>query len=133
MFFGEVPSKKGGEQQRIDLLGASQTKIQRHVKVRGDANPYAPEDELYFEQRRQQRMEPTLTKGSVAWRLWKAQKGKCPQCQQAITEETPWQIHHKRWRVYGGGDDIFNKQLLHTNGHRQVHSQGIGEEKGCVS
>src|SRR5205823_593775 len=81
VFFGEAPGKKGESKQKVYLLKAGQTKIKRHVKVRGDANPYAPENELYFEERRQQRMEATLTKGSVPWRLWKGQKGKCPRCQ----------------------------------------------------
>jgi RNA-directed DNA polymerase len=117
----------------VILLKASRVAIRRHVKVRGEANPYAPEWESYLEWRKQQHLEGGLEKGSVPWRLWKSQKGKCPRCRQEITEETGWHIHHKVWRVYGGGDDIFNKQLVHPNCHRQMHSQGVGEEGCCAS
>jgi RNA-directed DNA polymerase len=132
VFSGVRPNQKG-EKQRVFLYQASRLPIRRHVKVRGEANPYAPEWEAYFEWRKQRHLEGNLAKGSVPWRLWVAQSRKCPQCRQEITEETGWQIHHKKWRVYGGGDDIFNKQLVHPNCHRQIHSRGGGEEGGCVS
>jgi RNA-directed DNA polymerase len=35
----------------IRLVNASDTKIQRHVKIRGEANPFDPKQEAYFEDR----------------------------------------------------------------------------------
>lgn len=45
VFFGEV------EGQRKQLRSAFSTTIQRHVKLRAEANPYDPAWEIYFEQR----------------------------------------------------------------------------------
>jgi RNA-directed DNA polymerase len=132
VFTGVIPTEKG-EMKTVHLYQASRMTIRRHVKVRGEANPYAPEWEPYYEERKLKHMDSGFTKGSVAWRLWIGQKRKCPQCQQEITEETGWHIHHKVWRVYGGGDQLSNKQLVHPNCHRQIHSQGEGEGGCCAS
>lgn len=54
-------------------------------------------------------------------------------CQQFITWETGWNIHHVVERHKGGGDELDNLVLLHPNCHRQLHAastilapQGIG-------
>ena len=36
-------------------------------------------------------------------------------CGQLLTEESAWQVHHIHWRVYGGGDELTNLQLLHDD------------------
>jgi RNA-directed DNA polymerase len=131
VFAGEIPTKEGGK-RRVFLFQASRMPIRRHVQVRGDANPYAPEWEAYWEHRKQAHREGDLAKGSVPWRLWVAQQRRCPHCQQEITEGTGWHIHHRVWRVYGGGEDLLNQQLVHPNCHRQIHSRG-GREEGCCA
>src|SRR5205814_10668610 len=54
VFFG-----KEGE-QTWHLTRADTMPITRHVKIRGEANPYDPEWESYFEKRLDGRMEATL-------------------------------------------------------------------------
>jgi RNA-directed DNA polymerase len=46
-FFGESCDDEG-KSHRVRLLLASRTPIQRHVKIKAEANPYDPADETYF-------------------------------------------------------------------------------------
>ena len=114
---------KEGIQKNIRLIRASKMPIKRHTKIRGEANPYDPAWEHYFELRWQHHMQE-----KVGWRydehlLWQQQGGKCPRCQQDLTEERGWEIHHIIWKVHGGTDNTSNLELLHPNCHRQLHSQ----------
>jgi RNA-directed DNA polymerase len=43
---------KDGPKQVLSVYRAASTRIQRHIKVRGEANPYDPRYQAYFEQRR---------------------------------------------------------------------------------
>jgi RNA-directed DNA polymerase len=109
--------------RELILFKAANVPIQRHVKIRGNANPYDPTQEGYFEKRLAQKWAAghyghTRTKG-----LWLAQNGKCPRCRQLITEETGWHIHHKIPRLEGGPDTMDNLVLLHPTCHRQLHAQ----------
>ncbi len=107
------------------LFKASSLKIQRHTKIRAKANPYNPEEEVYFDKRYGQKLLNGEKGRKRMRRLWKSQQGKCPICTQTITEETDWNIHHIHYRVNGGSDQFENLVLLHPNCHRQVHSQGL--------
>ena len=46
VFYGELEGK-GGKPYRARLLLASDTPIKRHVKIKGEANPYDPKWEIY--------------------------------------------------------------------------------------
>jgi RNA-directed DNA polymerase len=112
----------------VTLVRARDTHIRRHVKIQGNANPYDPSWELYFEERLAAHMASTLTgRGKVRY-LWMQQEGKCLVCGELLALAGEWQVHHLRWRVNGGDDTISNLVLLHPNCHRQVHSQGLGVE-----
>jgi RNA-directed DNA polymerase len=107
--------------------------VARHVKIRGDANPYDPGWEGYFEERLLSKMRGTLTgRGRIQY-LWERQKGRCPVCGQLLKEEEEGHMHHRVRRSHGGGDGLDNLELLHANCHRQRHSQGVGAEADCVS
>jgi RNA-directed DNA polymerase len=111
-----------GERVILRLLEAAKTPIQRHVKLKANANPYDPAWEPYFEQRRYNRVSGTLKDRPRLLRQWRTQHGLCPVCGELITRETGWHIHHIRWRVYGGSDEPENRVLLHPNCHQQIHS-----------
>jgi RNA-directed DNA polymerase len=98
---------------------------------RGNANPYDPTDEVYFEERQSKPMASNLHGRAAVHLLWKQQGGKCPVCDQGLTLAEDWRLHHLEWRVYGGSDGLYNRTLLHANGHRQVHSQGLKVEKAA--
>ena len=103
--------------------------IKRHIKVRGEANPYDPEWEPYFERRIDARMKDDLKGRWQLFSLWQEQKGLCPVCGQKITRATGWHSHHIVWRCHGGADGVKNRVLLHPNCHRQVHSRKLNVVK----
>jgi RNA-directed DNA polymerase len=122
-----------GRPHVVSLLGAAQVRISRHVKIQGEANPYDPAWEDYFDKRLFARMELTLSgRGQIQW-LWREQQGRCPGCGQMLREEEPWQLHHRIRRVDGGGDDLGNLEVYHANCHRQRHSNESGREVDRVS
>ncbi len=82
--------------------GPTRVPITRHVKIRGEANPYDPQWESYFEKRLDVRMEATLKGKRWLLTLWKEQRGLCPVCNQKITKITGWHSHHILWRSKGG-------------------------------
>jgi len=124
VFFGEV-ARQEQKPQKVWLYQATRTTIRRHRKIQGAANPYDPDWELYFEERLGVKMAEHLKGRRTLFRLWKAQEGLCPVCNQAITELTGWHNHHLVWRSHGGSDRAENRVLLHPNCHRQVHSHGL--------
>jgi RNA-directed DNA polymerase len=111
------------------LTRAASVPITRHVKVRGEANPYDPQWESYFEKRLDVHMAATLKGKNWLHNLWKEQEGLCPVCNQKITKTTGWHSHHILWRSKGGPDTAENRVLLHPTCHQQVHSQGISVTK----
>ena len=115
-FFGRKGEKKAALTKAMDV------RIKRHVKIRGLANPYDPEWEMYFECRLNKQASENLKDRGRMFSLWKKQNGICPVCQQRINDETKWHKHHIIWRVHGGKDTFDNLVLLHPNCHRQVHS-----------
>jgi RNA-directed DNA polymerase len=123
VFHGAVPDRDG-KPIPIYLVQASRIRIRRHIKIRGAANPYDPCWELYFEERLQAKMTDPETGHWQARLLWKVQEGKCAICNQKITLESGWQVHHNDWRVYGGSNLLDNLVLLHPHCHRQVHARG---------
>jgi len=124
VFFGQVLRSKG-KLQDVRLFHASDVPIRRHTKIKGDANPYDPEWEPYFEARLALRMARNLRGRRQLLRLWKGQEGLCAVCHQRITQLTGWHSHHIVWRTHGGSDRAENRVLLHPNCHAQVHSQGL--------
>jgi RNA-directed DNA polymerase len=132
VFTGSMPDGQGGTRP-ICLLEAARVPIIRHVKVRGEANPYDPEWEGYFEERLHQRLEQTLAGREQIKYLWREQQGRCPGCGQLLREEEAWQVHHRTKRSHGGDDSLDNLELLHANCHRQRHSNEAGTELSCVS
>jgi RNA-directed DNA polymerase len=119
VFHGELDGKT------IWLRRASDTPIKRHTKIKGEANPYAPEWEIYFEERLGLKMADNLRQRRQLLRLWKEQDGLCPVCKQKITKLTGWHNHHIVWRTHGGSDNAENRVLLHPTCHQQVHSLGL--------
>jgi RNA-directed DNA polymerase len=124
IFFGKQAGKRG-QVHELEILRAGDVPIQRHVKLRGAANPYDPQWEMYFEERLRVKMAHDLKGRRKLLYLWKQQDGLCPVCHQKITRVTGWHNHHIVWRTHGGSDAAENRVLLHPNCHRQVHSQPL--------
>ncbi|WP_415885411.1 group II intron reverse transcriptase/maturase [Neptuniibacter sp. QD37_6] len=107
--------------KRATLLYAMDTPIKRHTKIKAEANPYDPSYETYFEQRLEYRWRNSEQGKRKTYTLWKRQQKRCPMCNQYITFETGWNIHHILHRTKGGSDNLANLVLLHPNCHRQFH------------
>jgi RNA-directed DNA polymerase len=122
VFTGTVVGR-GGTAEAVHLVRAGAVSIRRHVKVRGDAHPYDPAWEPYYEERLLARMQDEQTGRWLVRVLWADQDGRCPGCQDKITPETGWAVHHREWRVFGGTDELANLELWHPNCHRQYHSR----------
>jgi RNA-directed DNA polymerase len=113
----------------LTLNRAMEMPISRQIKIKGEANPYDPAWESYFEDRLRHQMVVNFRERKRLLRLWFDQEGICPICSQKITKDTDWNIHHILWRVEGGKDTLDNLVLLHPNCHRQVHSLGLSVSK----
>jgi RNA-directed DNA polymerase len=127
--FTGVLKNEEGQTKVVRLFAASSVRIERHTKIRAEANPYDPAWEPYFERRLDVHMVGTLQGKRWLLHLWKEQSGLCPICQQKITKLTGWHSHHVLWRSKGGSDRAENRVLLHPTCHQQVHSQGLYVEK----
>ena len=104
------------------LLTLTSFRKKPHIKIDGSRNPYSLDDEDYFDARLARKMESDLKgRRKLAW-LWYWQEGLCPCCNQKITKETGWHIHHVVKRSEGGSELMSNLQLLHPNCHRQHHA-----------
>lgn len=107
------------------LYRLSDMKIVRHIKVKGDYNPYHPDWLAYGEKLRVQRM------GSTIWdiqraSLWFDQGGRCALCQCEIDlADEDMDDHHIVYRQLGGSDALSNRVLLHPVCHRRVHALGL--------
>jgi RNA-directed DNA polymerase len=124
VFSGEIVGK-GGRKHPVHLFSTLRVPIKRHTKVQQRANPYDPAWERYVEARLSATMMTTQAGGQRQRYLWEEQQGLCPLCAQTITTQTGWEAHHIVWRSKGGSASAENQVLLHPNGHRLVHSQGV--------
>ena len=114
-----------GMPRQITLVNASDTPIRRHIKIKGEANPFDPDQEAYFEDRLGQKMKASLMGKAKLLKLWWRQDKACPQCRQKITRETGWNLNHVIPKSEGGKDNMSNLVLMHPNCHRQIHSQKL--------
>jgi len=111
-----------GKTDFMRLYSAMSTPIQRHVKIKSEACPYNMAWEPYFEHRKILKAKDDLALYKRVKKLWQAQKGKCPICQEGFTLEPGWwQIHLVVPKLLGGKETLSNLQLLHPNCHRQLH------------
>jgi len=96
-FVGEV-KRRDGTTYTMTLQRLGDIPIQGHIKIRGEANPYDPAWEEYFDRRLGRQWLAGEHRQPLV-KLWNAQQGTCPVCHQRITKETGWNIHHIRYRV----------------------------------
>ena len=116
-----VFSGVNGKGNPARLVYTMDTAIKRHIKIKAEANPYLPEFEEYFEQRLERAWKESFKGRDKLLTLWLRQRKRCVMCNNLITKETGWNIHHIVERVKGGSDKLSNLVLLHPNCHRQLH------------
>ena len=101
-----------------DNSEGSSIPIQRHVKIRADANPYDPAHDDYFEERLAAKWQQKEQGRRKLRRLWHAQDGKCPECGRKITRGTDWRLNYIIRKSDGGAQGRDNLVLLHPECHR---------------
>lgn len=114
------------------LMRLSSIPIKRHVKIKAKVNPYDNEFETYFEARELRKWLNNIGKRNRIKILFRRQNGKCPHCNQRITENTKWEIHHSVYKTHGGSDRLDNLVMLHLNCHKQIHYHNISEVKHVI-
>lgn len=107
---------------KTGLFRMTSVPIRRHVKIKGEANPYDPSWKEYFE-RREIRGRERKTDKSRQDRLWLRQRGICPACRTNLDNGEQWHTHHRVPRKDGGGNNMDNLALLHETCHMQIHCQ----------
>ena len=127
-FFGETCDDEG-RPNKVWLYYAKSTPIKRHVKVKGEANPYDPTYETYFEEREGAHMLETFRGTRTLRYLWYEQRGLCTLCNTKITRITGWRLHYCVPRVMGGSTGATNCVLLHPECHDRVHRQRLPVSK----
>lgn len=127
-FFGETCEDEGWP-NKVWLFHAQSTPIKRQIKVRGEANPYDPAYETYFEEREEAHMLETLRGTRTLRYLWHEQRGFCTLCNTKISRITGWRLHYCVPRVQGGSTGATNCVLLHPECHDRVHCQRLPVSK----
>lgn len=118
-------SSKNGNKESITykLVDPTKLKIRRHVKILSLANPYDPKWDSYFERRTKLQMYHALSGDKKLVLMWNKQKGKCRVCNQSVTLDTDWDVHHIIPKAKGGSDKSSNLEMLHINCHKQIHNR----------
>ena len=102
------------------LTNHADTKIIRHVKVKGNKSPYDG-DFIYWSQRLSTYPE-TSTKVKT---LLKKRKGECTICKMSFTSQDILEVDHIKLRSQGAKDTYKNIQLLHRHCHDNKSRQKI--------
>jgi len=87
--FAATEKIEDGTQKEIILLKESDTPIQRHVKIKADANPHDPKWEPYFESRWGMKMQRSSRGRRKLYWVWLKQDGLCSACQEPIAKGVP--------------------------------------------
>jgi RNA-directed DNA polymerase len=119
--YAATEKKEDGTRREHILLQESDTPIQRHVKIKGDANPHDPKWAQYFESRWGTQMLNSSRGRGTLYRVWRSQDGLCSTCQTSITKSTPWAVRHIVKGTAGGSDAARNLQMHHLNCRRTQH------------
>jgi RNA-directed DNA polymerase len=117
VFTATEKAEDGTKRERI-LLKESDTPIQRHIKIKADANPHDSQWAQYFESRWGKKMLNSASGRRKLYRVWRKQDGLCSTCQQPITKSTPWDARHIVKTTEGGSDAASNLQMHHLNCRR---------------
>ena len=123
--FGSKVTNRWDEEVQLRLYLLADTSIVRHVKIKGDYNPFDPTWEQYWEGLRVQRMKQN-TWSAQRLELWLSQFGKCVLCDTTMEyEDGRHEDHHIEEIRYGGSNSMANRVLVHSWCHRRIHALGL--------
>jgi RNA-directed DNA polymerase len=116
--FAATEKEEDGTQREFILLKESATPIQRHVKIKADANPHDPQWAQYFESRWGKKMLKSSKGRAKLYYVWLMQDGLCSTCQEPITKSTLWDVRYIVKRTDGGTNAASNLRMHHLNCRR---------------
>lgn len=122
--FMTVVKDADGEDVQRTLHKLADTAIVRHIKIKGDYNPFSKEWLVYGEELRVRRMSQEI-RSAQRLKLWMSQGGQCALCEMPIDDLEDCDDHHIIYRQFGGSDALSNRVLLHRECHRRVHALGL--------
>lgn len=122
--FAAIEKNEDGSRRTTTLLKETDTPIQRHIKIKGDANPHDAKWEPYFEARWGKKMMNSSRGRVKLHRVWVKQDGMCPNCQEPLTEGAPWEASFIVKRFNGGTDAASNLRLHHPKCHGSQQHAG---------
>ena len=106
----------------------SETKIQRHIKIKGDGSPY--DGNLTYWSSRMGK-HPQMPKRTAS--LLKMQKGKCAHCGLFFKDGDIIELDHIIPKSQGGKDEYKNWQLLHRHCHdEKTRGDGSYQAKSVI-
>ena len=115
--FASYFKKLNGKQDSLTLKKLSNIHFIQYTQIKGDANPFDPECDKYFDQRETQKMLVTLKGRNSLLYLWKKQDRKCPLCGMSIDRILPWNVTEK---VVNGKTQ---RSLVHDKCYKQFRKQ----------
>ena len=115
--FASYFKKSNGKQDSLKLKLLSSICFVQYTQIKGDANPFDPEYDKYFDQRETQKMLVTLKGRDSLLYLWKKQDRKCPLCGMPIDRILPWNVTEK---VVNGK---IQRSLVHDKCYKQFRKQ----------
>lgn len=115
--FASYFKKSNGKQDSLKLKLLSSICFVQYAQIKGDANPFDPECDKYFDQRETQKILVTLKGRNSLLYLWKKQDRKCPLCGMPIDRVLPWNVTEK---VVNGK---IQRSLVHDKCYKQFRKQ----------
>jgi RNA-directed DNA polymerase len=109
--------KPKGKLDSLTVKNLSNIHFIQYTQIKGDANPFDPEYDKYFDQRETQKMLVTLKGRDSLLYLWKKQDRKCPLCGMPIDRILPWNVTEK---VVNGK---IQRSLVHDKCYKQFRKQ----------
>ena len=115
-----------GKKTDTKMAMLSDISIRRFAKVRKEERVYDVEANEYWTKREYLKAKNSIFESTVCNMLFTRQNGKCPHCQQDITERqvksSEIHQHHMKPRSEGGDWKLDNLRLLHAECHNSLHS-----------
>ena len=114
------------DQKLVTLFRASSIPIVRHPQIRPESNPFDPDHEAYYEMRLSKKLHKSFAGRNTLKALWTNQKGKCPECGEALPSKGPkGYIKYIQSRLKAGKANIHNLVLLHEQCHAEGYRLGF--------
>lgn len=102
------------------LINPAAVPIQRHTKIKMEANPFDPNWEGYFEKRMTNQMYQSPKGLRKILKLRKRQQGVCPTCLKNIASLDKGEIYQRIAKSKGGGTNISNLVIVHQKCRKKM-------------